>query len=301
MRYKGASPVFIGSMFKTLFFLSTFLIACANTYAQNVEGTNLFKVTHPDSDKVSYLFGTHHAFGKQYFDSLKIVNQKLSETEVLIKENLTTVGNSSADIINKREETTDWSKYLNKDDLAYVIELFANSETVLDKVTPTELNVLLARIYSMRVCKARTDKDASLSLDDYIETVAKGQEKELIGLETTEEQLEIIRKDVEGMPRKAHKKRLTNTIEQLRSKIWTTSCEQVSVYRNMRFDYAFDMPCQNAVMLTERNNKWMDSILNQLKTKNCFIAVGLSHLMLKCGLVSQLRGMGYIVTPVTGM
>jgi hypothetical protein len=37
--------------------------------------TVLFKVTSSKNNHVSYLFRTHHAFGKVFFDSLTIANQ----------------------------------------------------------------------------------------------------------------------------------------------------------------------------------------------------------------------------------
>jgi uncharacterized protein YbaP (TraB family) len=52
------------------------------------KGTLLFKITHPNSKHTSYLFGTHHAFGKSFFDSLTTANQALASSTMLIKENL---------------------------------------------------------------------------------------------------------------------------------------------------------------------------------------------------------------------
>jgi uncharacterized protein YbaP (TraB family) len=39
-------------------------------------------------------------------------------------------------------------------------------------------------------------------------------------------------------------------------------------------------------------------INNFLENRNCFIAVGLSHLMYKCGLINQLKELGYTITPI---
>lgn len=54
--------------------------------------TIMFKISSDKNDKISYLFGTHHAFGKAFFDSLPEANKALSASEVLLKENLNVPG-----------------------------------------------------------------------------------------------------------------------------------------------------------------------------------------------------------------
>ena len=61
--------------------------------------TIMFKISSDKNDKISYLFGTHHAFGKAFFDSLPEANKALSASEVLLKENLNVPGQMAQDII----------------------------------------------------------------------------------------------------------------------------------------------------------------------------------------------------------
>ena len=42
----------------------------------------------------------------------------------------------------------------------------------------------------------------------------------------------------------------------------------------------------------------MQTIPGYLETNNCFIIVGLSHLMYACGLINQLRERGFTLTPI---
>lgn len=264
----------------------------------DVYNTVLFEVRSPDSELVSYLFGTHHAFGKTFFDSLPIANEKLRGSEVMIKESMEIPGEESEDIINRRKRTTKWSRYLDRTDLEYVKAVFSNSQVDLNRLTPAELHVVLARIYRYRVCKSREASDPSTSLDDYISTVAVANGLRIMGLETPEEQLKIIDKDIKGMPRKVHKKRLNRLIERMRSED-DSHCGEIEKYIAMDYDYQLDRACQNALMLTDRNARWMPLITEQMKKNSCFIAVGLSHLMFECGLITQLRDQGYTVTPLT--
>ncbi|WMI69007.1 TraB/GumN family protein [Mangrovimonas sp. YM274] len=265
--------------------------------ADMTTGTILFKVTHPKSQQISYLFGTHHAFGKSFFDTLTPANKALASCNVLIKENLNLPGHEAQDIINARSSTTSWKSYLNKDHLDFVNTLFANSPTNYHKMTPTELYVFLNRHFKEQVCLNKDGTDTHLSLDDYIGSIAEDLQLKLIGLETTEAQIALINKDVEGMPKKVHKKRLANIINMLKTQN-PNNCQETDWYRQMDIDYHYDIPCQNSLILTNRNEAWLASITPLLETNNCFIAVGLSHLMYQCSLIVQLQNLGYSITPI---
>ena len=58
------------------------------------------------------------------------------------------------------------------------------------------------------------------------------------------------------------------------------------------------VPCRNKLILTDRNDRWIKKMDDLLEKKNCFIAVGLSHLMYECGLINQLTELGYTITPM---
>lgn len=275
---------------------STYLIGQIDNDTLRVK-TILFKITGQNSNTTSYLFGTHHAFGKSFFDSLTKANQALSSCDLLIKENLNIPGKMAEDIINQRTITTKWDKYLSKKDLNFIENLFATSPTDYNKMTPTELYVFLNRLFKQQVCLNKSSNDTSLSLDDYIGSRAIEQNIELYGLETTEKQIVLINKDVDGMPRKRHKKRLANIFDKIRTEN-SNSCEETDWYSNMEIDFKFNETCINSLILTDRNNKWMGNIREKLVSNNCFIAVGLSHLMYQCGLINQLKELGYTITPI---
>ena len=280
-----------------LCFLFTSLVSGQISGGTKATPTILFKITREGSRHTSYLFGTHHAFGKAFFDSLNSANTALALCDVLIKENLNLPGHTAEEIINKRTTTTDWKRYFDKKDLAFVQELFASSPTDLNKMTPTEMHVFLSRYFKQQVCLEKDPDDTSLSLDDHIGSLAGELDMELVGLETTEEQIALINQDVQGMPRKVHKRRLAGIIDRVRTGN-PNNCEETGWYVRMDIDYQLEEPCRNTLVLTDRNNKWMGTITEMLQTNNCFIAVGLSHLMYDCGLISKLRTLGYSVTPL---
>lgn len=290
----------INGITKILFYISLFflqVVSAQNRINSDTLNTILFKITSSKNNNVSYLFGTHHAFGKSFFDSLTNANLALKSCELMIKENLNIPGHLAENIINNRSTQTKWHKYLKKEDLTFVQSLFTFSPTDFNKMTPTEIYVFLNRYFKQQICLAKDLTDNSLSLDDYIEQKVIDKNIKLIGLETTEEQIELINKDVEGMPRKNHKRRLSNIIGKIRTKD-DNDCIETDWYNQMEIDYQLNEPCKNALMLTDRNNRWIEIIKEKLESNNCFIVVGLSHLMYKCGLINQLKELGYTITPV---
>lgn len=282
--------------------ISLFLLQSAQAQVQakahsDSMNTILFKINSQKHQHTSYLFGTHHAFGKVFFDSLAIANQALASSDLLIKENLNIPGEMAEDIINRRTEITQWKKYLSNEDLAYIENLFATSPTDYNKMTPTEMYVFLNRYFKQQVCLNKSINDTSLTLDDYIGAKAEKLNIELVGLETTEEQIEMVNKDVEDIPKRSHKRRLHNIIEKLITGN-DSSCDETNWYSSMNTDYQLKRPCTNTLLLTDRNVKWMKTIKESIDTNNCFIAVGLSHLMYECGLINELKALGYTIEPI---
>ena len=256
-------------------------------------GTVLFQVTTPDSAHTSYLFGTHHAFGESFLDSLPVVREKLFLCRELIVESVQSAG----DLANARTTTTDWTRYLGRADLAYVREVFSAGNVDLDRLTPAELHATLMRYHNMRVCGARQPEDTASTLDGLIISLATRHGLALTGLESAADQLVLLNKDVEGMPRKVHKRRLKAAVERIRSGN-PGGCAEVERYARLDWDLRLGEPCGNALMLMDRNARWMPAIVERMDNGGCFVAVGLSHLMFQCGLIERLRGLGYGVEPV---
>lgn len=277
--------------------LTSTYLAGQNSNDTGIIKTILFKITSENSNKTSYIFGTHHAFGKSFFDSLTKARQALDACAILIKENLNIPGQMAEDIINKRTRSTPWKKYLNAEDLSYIEHLFAKSPTNYNKITPTEMYAFLNRRFKQQICLNKNADDSSLSLDDYIASQATEKSIELYGLETTAQQIDLINKDAAGMPRRSHQRRLANIIDKIRTEN-TSYCEETDWYSRMEIDYQLNASCTNTLVLTDRNNRWMEPINDLLAKKTCFIAVGLSHLMYECGLINQLTKLGYTVTPI---
>lgn len=280
-----------------IFVLTSTLLFGQNRDVFDNNETLLFKVTKENSDKVSYLFGTHHALGKSFFDSLTIANKALKSSEIAMFESVGIPGQMYPDIVVKRKTTTNWNKYLNKEDYSFIKNLLENSNTDYTKMTPTEMYTFLNRYHKQHICVKRAEGDTSFTLDDYIRSRAEDYNLRVVGLESTADQIKWINEDVEGMPRRTHKRRLAYAINRIRTED-TSSCQETTWFTSLNIDLQLNKPCTNSLMLTDRNARWMETIIPLIEADNCFIAVGFSHYWYECGLINQLIDLGYKIEPV---
>lgn len=280
-----------------LIVLTSTLLFSQNRDVFDNNETLLFKVTKENSDKISYLFGTHHALGKSFFDSLTIANKALKSSEIAIFESIGIPGQMYPDIIAKRKTTTNWNKYLNREDYSFIKNLLENSDTDYTKMTPTEMYTFLNRHHKQHICVERAEGDTSFTLDNYIKSRAEDYNLKVIGLESTADQIKWINEDVEGMPRRTHKRRLSYAINRIRTKD-TNNCQETTWFTSLNIDLQLNKPCTNSLMLTDRNASWMETIIPLIEANNCFIAVGYSHYWFECGLINQLINLRYKIEPV---
>ena len=128
-------------------------------------------------------------------------------------------------------------------------------------------------------------------------SLAKKEKKTIIGLETLQEQMEI----VGSIP-------LEDQIEDLKS----STAGMIRDYNEMLAAYTsqnlsdlekigtesegFDK--MEAKLLTERNERWVKTIQEQLAKTSTFYAVGALHLVGEEGLINQLQEAGYSLAPI---
>jgi hypothetical protein len=75
-------------------------------------------------------------------------------------------------------------------------------------------------------------------------------------------------------------------------------CALSYAYESFQLNYQLDRCCSGDPLLDERNAAWLRQLPDLLDEKKLFIAVGLFHLYFECGLITQLRNLGYRVTAV---
>ena len=131
--------------------------------------------------------------------------------------------------------------------------------------------------------------------------MAKEQGKEIIGVETLEEQLAVFDK----IPYKKQAELLVQGITDI-DKSKKEFAQMIAAYKKQDLD-GFEKIFKESeqgldefadVLLLQRNKSWIPVIEREAKEKPTFFAVGAGHLGGKQGVIQLLRQQGYTVKPV---
>lgn len=275
--------------------ISLFLTIVQLSFGQN---TILWRVTEPINNKTSFILGTFHLIGNSFVDSIPEIKENLYRSEIAIFESTDQKGEAQK-IINSRPEGNELKKRLKKRDYLALLKLSQNWEVDIYKLTPRELSWKLEREFLKTKCVAVSKKDEWELFDYYLQHLAKEKGIKLLGLETDKEQLVLIDRGSNSPNWKGESKKISYWIDQLdRDDFNKNNCNFVERYRNYDLDYKLQEECVPSVLLKERNDSWMKVLPQLLKDNNCFVAVGLSHLYNKCGLLEQLKEEGFLIEPI---
>ncbi len=260
----------------------------ANSLLYKVQGNGI---------ATSYLFGTFHILPQKDFH---------------LKEKVKTAFYASEQIVLE----------LDMDDPGMQLAMMQNAAMqngqTLDKLfTPEDykrLDELLKQSIGIGLQMFNTFKPfmiSSMLIQNYIEgtpasfegkfvKMASESKKEILGLESVEDQLSIFDRipytkqaeDIVEMMNEEDtmRKMYSDMIELYKSE------DLMGIYK-FTSDY-FDDPQEEQLLLIERNEKWIPKIGELAKDKKCFFGVGAAHLGGEKGVVQLLKKAGYAVTAV---
>lgn len=275
------------------------LFFTALSFGQN---TILWKASNPKNANVSYLLGTYHLFGNSFVDSFSVIAEKLKASDVVITE-VKFDRPKAAAYYNSRTASTSLSSALSQDDIAYISTIFKNSEVDINKYSAGELFVKLQAVYPKYKCPVINVND-KYAMDEYIQKIGEQQQKTLYFLESDSMQLEKIYEATKAYDWKFFKQAVPALLAKYKSNTTDESlCSLANQYASFTVDYKLQDECKgsnmNDMLVKNRNEDWMKKLPALLEKSNCFIALGLMHLYNKCGLIEQLKALGYSVEPVS--
>lgn len=277
-----------------LLFASFLLFSPSNS--QNLENSLLWKISGNGLAQPSYLFGTIHAVPADSFKFSDALKTRILETSALVLEADVDIPLKEQINLAKRMFLPQGKSLKNYMDSALYITYYSYLKDSLH-ISESKINryfsakpIMLSSLVLMEVI----GKPATYEVE--LQKFAKKKKKEFIGLETLEEQLNII----DSIP---IDQQLPSNIEDL--KIDKKYYELYYYYRNQNLN-ALDSLMQHDkdflkienLLLVRRNNRWIPKIESIIATKPAFIAVGCAHLVSENGLLNQLREKGYTVEPV---
>ncbi|WP_027388499.1 TraB/GumN family protein [Chryseobacterium gregarium] len=273
-----------------------FLLSIQLIFAQE---TILWKIEKPGSQKVSYLLGTLHQVGNSFVDERPLIKELLSHSDIAVFESVDDKKKTIIDVMNSRPDNFSYREHLDKKDVQFLESISTDWTVPISKATPAELAVKLEQLYVLEVCETTKSTDTEKHLDDYLLSVAEKVKIKTVGLETNADQFKALN-SMQIYDWKAVKEGIGARVKNLQKKKDKNQlCSIANTYlSDMNFDYQFNVKCENGAMLSDRNKKWIPQIDQILQNNNAFIAVGLMHIFWDCGIISELRKLGYKVTPV---
>ncbi|MEO7445886.1 MAG: TraB/GumN family protein [Ferruginibacter sp.] len=282
----------------TLFPLFLFM----SSFGQN---SILWKVTNTKTKYTSYILGTYHLIGSGFVDSYPTIKEKINKADLIITE--TKLDRlKSREYYNSRQSSNMLSTVLPQEDIDYLKEIFKKGKIDLEKFTPGEILLKLHAFYPKFKCSAIKNDD-TLVIDEYIQYLGNQNQKKSYFLETDSFGLEKITELTKAYDWKFFKRKIPGILKRYKSNdIEESLCLFANQYTSFDLDYKLNASCNKnqkgiagtSKMMKTRNIDWMKQIPLLLENNNCFIAVGLFHLYYDCGILEQLKKIGYEVEKV---
>ena len=270
------------------------LIVSANFYLLEVYGQSLlWKINGGDLYAASYLYGTIHIKDKRVYgfsDSVLTAFEKCDAFAMEVDLNPENLARLSQKMILPDEMTlqdlfTEKEYQLIK---TVVEDIIGIDISLLNKLKPIAILSL--------VMNYQFANDVEMSVDEYFYREAIIKDKKIIGIETIEEQLEIL----EAIPNDYIVDYFKN-IDQAKEDMEII----ITLYQSAELEDLLEMMLKDKSMvmiqqtlLTDRNIKMSERIQKLIKEQSVFIAVGAGHLPGQKGIINILTRAGYNVEPV---
>ncbi|MGB0368039.1 MAG: TraB/GumN family protein [Flavobacteriales bacterium] len=279
--------------------LAASLIIAGSAISSFAQETNslLWKISGNDLAKPSYLFGTIHMLpADKYFFTDKM-QSALDASDVLALEAdidipLAEQMKMAADMIMPDGKT--WKDYMTEEEYANLKSAFVDSlgikEKKVDKYSKIRPIYVSGLIMTELLGKIKMyEKELS--------GMAKKAKKEIIGLETIQEQIKIVgdipvEEQVEDLK--------TSTASMMRdynAMLDAYTTQNLAELEKVSADHDSFETIEDK-LLTDRNNRWIVSMKEMLPKNSTFFAVGAMHLIGETGLIKQLKAEGYTVEAV---
>ena len=286
--------------FRYLFVL--FLSFSVSAFAQNkkVANTLLWEISGNGLKSPSYMFGTYHFAGKSFIDSMTVVNEKLKNANAIVGELVmdSTMATKLVPFMLMKNNFLD--KLLTPTEYKFVEEYF-KKVSGYDLKMFNSMKPMAIQITIMGLTAPSTFSKENPAIDEYFQTYASANGKPVYGLETAEDQGEILF----GSTLERQKELLLKSIkEEAKNKKTADDLYQNYILQDlakMESLFKVDDNTTQAEMdklLKNRNDKWMEKLPTMMQKESLFIAVGAGHLLGKDGLIKGLKDKGYSVKPV---
>jgi len=259
----------------------------------------LWEVSGNGLKKSSYLFGTYHLISSSFIDSLPVIHQCYAKTEGVVGEMVLdpSMASKMMSAVLMKDSTLDELMSPEEYKLVgtYLKETSGMNIALFNKMKP----VVVGTLFYKAIMPAN---DTGKPMDLYFQEESKADGKRVVGLETLDEQMDVLfngtsLKQQAAALVKAAREKEKYTAEMMR----TNRC-----YRDGDMDCLVKFMTEDETMTTAemerllyaRNRNWMKQLPGLMSAGPVFVAVGAGHLPGEGGLIGLLKQAGYTVTPV---
>lgn len=293
-------------IYKQVLFLVLTVAFTQHSIAQKkraVENSVFWEVTGNGLSQPSYLFGTFHLLSHRYIDSLTNVTDKFKTAKTIVSELLIDSTMTMKMMVSAQMKGTTLNKLLTPEQFKqtndWLRELSGYDLTMFNNMNPMTIEILLMTMLQQKYFPLDPNQDVVMDL--YFQQRGTQEKKQVIGLETFDEQTHAIfgqftYERQAQLLASAVKKRNTAE-EELRNMNKFYREGNLSKLETLMYDEMYTEE-ETAVMLDNRNKKWMQQLPGLFKQQPTFVAVGAMHLAGENGLVTLLRKQGYTVKPI---
>lgn len=274
----------------------------------NVNAQLFWKVSGNGLSKPSYLFGTHHLIEKEQIAGFDKVLAVIPQTDVVVGEmdmsNMLSMQLKMLKVCMMKDSTM--HDLLNAEDYSLVDaqmkEVVGTGLDKLGKMKPA----MLSALYEIKLyMKQNNTKKEPEAVDIVFQKAGKKAKKKIIGLETIDQQLDILfnsmslKSQAESLVRAVKDKdKSLDVLKQLNEAYLSGDLKRMSDLSNGEEQMT---PEEKKTFIVNRNNNWIAQLKTLMPKQSCFVAVGCLHLVDEVGLIQQLRSAGYTVEAVQNL
>jgi uncharacterized protein YbaP (TraB family) len=274
----------------------------------------LWKIQVPGNTKPSYLFGTYHFAGSDFLNSVADFSQAIDDCDAVwgeVQRDSLNSPDAVAKMAAASKAPTDstLSELLSKDAYKIVASVFngyfSEFSVTLDQMNSFKPIAISAQIEALQALKYFPSQDPSAMLDMAIQTLATQKGKATHGLESIDDQIEVLfnRNLVKQAQDLLEQCKNDDKYQQLNAKLLEAyrkgNLEQID---SIMFDPTMggDDEQYRADLIDKRNAKWAAKLMTIMPEQSVLVCVGAGHLPGAKGLISLLRKAGCTLTPVSG-
>jgi uncharacterized protein YbaP (TraB family) len=259
----------------------------------------IWRISGPNLPAPSFLFGTVHVIDPEGFSMHATVIEQLKRSETLVFEsNIAEPGYQQQALARAMMENDSLDGILSQEHYEALTNFFRDEFNL-----PVEALKHMNPFYLASLIGTLNKKEQATSHEAELLRIARNEGKEIAGISTLEreseilkginleEQVEYLFDEIESY-QNGRSEELEQTIRQAYKEADIEQIYTVLTKALEKYPSVFEQ------LFIARNESWLPSMIDLMKERSCFFAVGVGHLAGESGLIRLLRSQGYRVVPV---